>query len=219
MGDQEKFEKWVRFAFDRKVHPRHRAKYSDQSESGRGKDWYFQDKWNRQYDPKVLVRNVIRLFTDPNSLDRYSDDQINQGLYYLAFGADLPDVLIDKSVPLSLRVRCIESMGELYSGVFEKRKIEDSAFMWWDWFEGVPRDWVKKSLTVSGNVLLKATLDTLEKILKLKNYYCLHGALHGLGHQKTARSRGIIQRFLRRNRTIDPRLKEYARKCLTGKIV
>ncbi|HVZ79233.1 MAG TPA: hypothetical protein VHE12_00375 [bacterium] len=219
MVDPENFEKWVRFAFDRKVHPRHRSKYSDQPKKDRGKDWYFQDKWSRQYDPKVLVRNVIRLFSRPSNFDRFSDDQVNQGLYYLAFGANLPDVLTNKSVPLSLRVRCVESMGELYAGVFEKREIEDSAFMWWDWFEGVPRNWKRGPLTANGKALLKAMLDTLEGILKLKNHYCLRGALHGLGHQKTVRSRAIIQRFLRRNRDLDLHLKIYARECATRNIV
>ena len=207
------FKKWVQFSFNRPVAPHHKARYSEQPKRSKSKDWYFQDKWKHYCNPKVQIKNVTQLFNNPSIFDEFTDHQINQGLYYIAFGSDLPDHLADASIPLSLRKACIQSMESLYQNIFEKRDIQDAAYMWWDWFEGVPRNWTKDPLTKEGKELQKTMFNALSKTLQLKSERCQKGALHGLNHLKHPKTKAIIQSYLRRNKKLSPWLREYAKKC------
>lgn len=179
------------------------------------------DKWNNYCNPIKLVKNTTQLFDNLEILKKYSDDQINQGLYYLAFGThpNLTNLLSDTAIPFKLRKACILSMEKLYKNIFDKRNIPDSSSMWWDWFEGVPRNWEKKPLSNDGKKLMKTMLDALAKILELESQQCQEGALHGLGHLNQPRGKKLIGDFLKNNSHVESQIRIYALKCKKGGIL
>lgn len=219
------FKRWVRFVFDHPAAPQHQLKWWESKkpykEWPNKKEWYFLDRWDNYCNPRKLVLNVTWLFNNLKSLDKFSDDQINQGLYCLAFGThpSLINLLSDQSLSLKLRITCIKSMVNLYREVFSKRNIPDASSMWWDWFEGVPRNWEKKPLSSDGKKLMKTMLDALEEVLKMESTLCQNGALHGLGHLNHPKGKKVIKKYLNDNLQIDLLTRKYAIKCMSGKIL
>ena len=110
-------------------------------------------------------------------------------------------------------------MVNLYKTIFSKGDIPDSSFMWWDWFEGIPRSRVQKPLTSDGRRLMTAMLGSLEEILKLDSPHSQKGALHGLGHLNQPRGKKTIGTFLKNNPRIDERTENYAIKRKTGMLI
>jgi hypothetical protein len=110
-------------------------------------------------------------------------------------------------------------MANLYRDVFGKRNIPDASSMWWDWFEGVPRNWEKKPLTSDGKKLMETMLDALEEVLKMDSTFCQKGALHGLGHLNQPRGKKIIKKYLKNNPQMDDPTRKYAIKCMSGSVL
>jgi hypothetical protein len=70
------------------------------------------------------VSYLTRLFSDPEaSIENYSDEQLNQGLWYLASNAASNHMfaLLAEQVSINLRQKCIESIYSLFAELFTQR--------------------------------------------------------------------------------------------------
>jgi hypothetical protein len=106
----ESFDAWVRHLFD---HP------------AGGPQWFADPDapfWVGTAD--VTVSWVTRLFDDPLPvLAPYSDAQLGQGFCYLVStgASDCMFALLDASVPLDVRVRCLRATTTLFRRLFAAR--------------------------------------------------------------------------------------------------
>jgi hypothetical protein len=209
------FEDWVTFVFDHEVG---------------GPQWYFDPKAPFWIGPAVLtVSYITRLFEDPLPfLSGYSDEQLNQGFWYLVSNgaSDMMFALNDESVHLEQRIRCLKSFRLLFEHVFAAhcsphlshfdeagaRPLNSACYMWWDLFPLCP---APGSREVIGNT----ALEVMAEILALDSLACQESALHGLGHWRRAypnEVEQIIDRFLDANKTSRPELIAYAKSARTG---
>jgi hypothetical protein len=211
------FEEWVRFVFD------HAAE---------GPQWYFEPDapyWVGAAD--VTVDYIKRLFEKPfPALTPYSDEQLNQGFWYLVSNgcSDMMFALGEESVPLERRIHCLNSFLSVFTHVFavrcsphlshldEKgpRPLNSACYMWWDLFSlgGQPG-------TPSHNALGEAALRVMAETLTLDSLACQESALHGLGHWQRAYPQDItriIDRFLGLNKALRPELIRYAQSARCG---
>ena len=211
------FEEWIAFVFDRPV--------SDT-------EW----RWDASADwwegpPAIQAEYVARLFeTSQDSLARYSDAQVNRGLYYVASNgqSDYMFALVDEEVDWPLRRRAIRAMYDLYAGCSAPRcspglshrdepirsPLNAICYMWFDVIPifAQPEDSTRREI----DALL---LDVMERILTLDSEPCHEGALHGLGHwqcQYPQRVKAIIDVYLGRNRGIRKALRQYALSARSG---
>ena len=236
------YKKWVNFVFEHPVAIQHSLKWRNSKKHFKNipkeKEWYWLDSWDNYCNPKTLTRNATRLFNNTEILNKYSDDQILQGLYFLGFGTDpnLPDLLYDPTVPLKLRKKCIESMENLYKNIFQTRNLTEASYMWWDWFRPPPpithsKKWLieikkipglreklgvgisKKNRANNARKISESTFRTLAEILKINSENCQKGALHGLNHLKHPKTKNVIQKYLKTNPKPSKQMHEYAKKC------
>jgi hypothetical protein len=213
------FEEWVIFVFD---HPIDCSRL----------EWYWDidaDWWD---GPAALtVEYLTRAFENTVSVfEPYDDDQLNQGLWYLASNACSNHMfaLMDASVPWTERQRCIRSFQSLYADCFAKRctphlshldepgagPLNAICYMWWDVnpAAGKPDD-------PEGREMNQAILQVMHETLLLPSIACQESVLHGLGHWHLHHPRQvekIIQEFLMRNRDLPESLKKYALSALNG---
>jgi hypothetical protein len=209
------FEDWVKFIF---AH-----------EAG-GLQWYFAPNapyWNGP--PDLTITYITRLFEDPLPvLSGYSDEQLNQGFWYLVSNgaSDMMFALNDEAVPLEQRIRCLKSFRLLFEEVFAVRcsphlshfdepgahPLNSACYMWWDLFPLCPQP---GSREVIGNT----ALGVMAEILALDALACQESALHGLGHWQRAYPKEvqqIIDRFLGAGKNLPPALITYAQSARTG---
>jgi hypothetical protein len=137
------FREWVSYAFDHPVP-------EDTSDA-----WYWQadrDHWREAEDPATTVGYLTRLFEEaPRVLQRFTDAQIAQGLYFLINNSLSEHMypLMDPTVAWPARRRCIRSMYRVFERVFAPRcsprlshvltehdstinPLNNVCYMWWD---------------------------------------------------------------------------------------
>src|SRR5207249_6496983 len=101
------YEDWIRFVFDHPVP-------ADQSD----KEWYFEEDYAFICDPNAVLGYYIRLFRDPwPALKPYTDEQIEQGLWFIACN-HLLKLFYDEDIPPTMRAECIEAMSVLFRDFF-----------------------------------------------------------------------------------------------------
>lgn len=192
------FEEWVRCVFD---HPVDREA------------WYWADDDDAfEPNPVRLVAHSTRLFEQSAEvLARFTDEQVDQGFWFLVGAPPELDVLCANVVPLPDRLQCIRSMSALFERYFAvrctphlchllKRKDEpgvgplnSSCFMWWDLLWHPIELWrdpgfanqmpVEYQLQVANEEEIdEACIAVMESILELPSIACQESALHGLGH-------------------------------------
>ena len=143
--------------------------------------------------PETVVGHIAETFEHSGELlSRFSDEQLNQGFWYL-FWKGPPDFmgsLLDEEVPLACRRRALRSFAPLFDQVMVERcsshlshlekattPLNSACYMWFD--EVLDRFNPKR--------LLKAQLETdligtLRVILAVPHDACRESALHGIGH-------------------------------------
>lgn len=181
--------------------------------------------------PKICLDYLTKLFTAPEILDEYLDEQVRDGLYFLISNAcsshTIP--LCDQSCPMQQRIDCVHSMQTLFAEFLAKRcsehlshldqaganPINSVAYMWWDILPlcGRPDD-------RSFQKLDEAALDVMQQNLQLDSTPCRESALHGLGHwhlQYPGKVESIVDLFLKTTKkSISPELETYARAARQG---
>ena len=226
------FDEWLKWAFDHPVAAEVKDEWwwhlPDDCEGGRWLD----------RPPEQALTFVTTLFENPlASLSRYSDEQINQGINFIAYRACSKhfEGLMDRDIDLIIRADCVRSLENLSYQLLAPRCSDDlrdrtkplnhPCYMLWDW---VVRDAEILELnpdltyrTFRNPEIDKETLDTLVRILSMPSVACQRSALYGLGHlgRETKLGSDVIQQYLDRHLYLPNELREYAQIALAGKIV
>lgn len=213
------FEEWVKWVFD---HPVTKPEWywSDESEW-----WVWLDE-----HPEQVVDFMTLLFGNPRSyLRKYSDAQLNQGLWLLADPSCSNHMfaLLKESVSWEARRQCLRSFYTLFANLFAIRcpsyllhlaahKTEPPSplnlicYMWWDL---VPLHGVHKAIDQECMAVIRKIL------LTISNEACIESALHGLGHWHVYcpdEVEQIIEEFLCTQPNISPELFAYAQEAQKG---
>ena len=214
------FEDWVKQVFDHEV---------------RKPEWYWdKDAWSWKGPSDLTVEYLSRLFGRPLPiLANYSDEQLNQGFWYLTSGAcsNHRFAVTDETVPLDARVRCVRSIQRVFEQIFsglcsqhllhidEKgaAPLNPACFMWWDLspLQLEPDGAANESIS-------NAALEVMEATLKLDSVACQESALHGLGHWELfypTEVAEIIDQHLKDNPHLRTELKEYALNAREGHVL
>ncbi len=213
------FEQWVKGRFDTPEGP---------------EPWHSDYRNHPQEPPSaVSLEYLHRLFAECGELlKKYSDRQVNEGFWYLFSPGTSNETfsLIDVALPLSERLKAVESIYQLYKDCFFVRcsrklshlgKERDSSvnsicYMLWDVIS-IPAAGEK----TEHKEIDAACLAVMEKALKLDHDACRESALHGLGHAKLyypAEVERIIDAFLEDEKDIQPALRNYAKAARTGMV-
>jgi hypothetical protein len=210
------FDEWVDAVFN---HPVRRP------------EWFWDKDFHQLWDSLGLfdvltVTYMTRLFQAPDCLERYSLDQIAQGIWFL-IGDSSPgqsvNALLKSEVPLRQRIDCVDAMANFFR-VFVARAAPDAAdeqenpfhiacYMWWDIFPtyGNPN---------AGETQLHgACLNTMAAILSIPSGLCQLSALHGLNHWHlyyAAKVESLVDQFLEKTPGLTPRIVKYAALARSG---
>ena len=217
---QVDFAQWLDFLFD---HPVTEPAWHWSIEA---------DKWVGR--PAETVSHLTRTFRESGTaLQKYSDAQLNQGLWYLASNAcsDIAYSLVDEDVPERERLEAIASIPDLFEHCFARRCSDHLAhlderganplnticYMWWDVLpiQGKPEDLARKQTD-------SAILLVMERILRLESEACRESALHGLGEWHCyypLNVERIVDGFIWHNRKIRTPLRNYAYAARHGDVL
>jgi hypothetical protein len=220
------YRDWLDYVFDRPVEED--QWYWQEDEEGDPLDWW-------KPAPLVIANYMTQLFEHPEALvDRYSDEQINQGLWFIMGVSNFMyhQTALDDIVPFRVQERWIRSLLSLYSSLFAERCAEyfghcddgpelarplnSACYMLWDMgnlYEVATSIWYRHLVT--------PVFDVLEQVLSLDALACRESSLHALGHiqdHHPQRVAGIIDQFLRSAEPGDPRLCEYAEHARAGQV-
>ena len=214
-------EVWVAYLFD---HPEADC------------DWHFEDDAPfLELGAEREAELIARMFeTSGECLARFSDVQINNGLWYLlqSHTSGHMECLVDGEVPLSKRERVLRSFLPFFRDVVAPRceglldsagesragTLDTGAYMWWDLLGLMPGGDEDDDRRRLESVALKV----MESILALPYDSCRESALHGLGHWCEGypkRVSGIIDAFLEGAAGLRPELVDYARTARAGQVL
>ncbi len=219
--DDLTYEEWVIYVFDRPV-------------SWDYPEWYWDneaDWWYSTADPPRTLAYLTRLFEHiAEEAAPYSDDQMGQGLWYLASNACSEHMfaLLDETSPWEARQRGLRAIHTVFADLFAARcapilshfdepggtKLNSVCYMWWD---VVPLAYT--SSLPDGLRLNETILEVMRRTLALDHDACREGALHGLGHWHyiaPAVTEAIIDQFLADNPDLRPELRNYALAARSG---
>jgi hypothetical protein len=205
-----RFEEWVEAVFDHRVGE---------------PEWYWAADFDARWDSleltgPVTVAYLTRLYGHPSILERYSLEQVAQGIWFLV-GESSPaqpsHLLLETSIALGVRVACIESMQSFFrefvvtaapgAADTETNPFHIACYMWWDIFPtwggaaGVERE------------IDHACLATMSEVLQLPSELCQLSALHGLSHWYLTygeRVEHTVDGFLANSGHFTQRIREYA---------
>jgi hypothetical protein len=214
------FDHWVKHVFDHEV---------------RKPEWYW-DKDALYWDApsELTVEYLTQLFGRPlPTLANYSDEQLNQGFWYLLSPgcSNHMFAVTDEAVPLELRIKCVKSIQRIFEQMFsglcsehlshidEKgaAPLNSICYMWWDL---VPLQWEPGE--PSKESISKAALEVMEETLTFDSIACQESALHGLGHWELfypTEVAEIVDRYLEDNPNLRSELKDYAVKAREGHVL
>jgi hypothetical protein len=207
---QLSYEKWITFVFDHPL-PDHRL----------GKAWYWrEDTYFTSDDAATSVAYITRMCGDmPGLLNRFSLQQIDQGIWFTFSGYPCTPSIFNRAVPLPARIACIESMLTPYAKIVAGSTVEEmeNCFqMWWDLLAME----LHLASPPAESELQDAMLGTLVKILNLGDSRCEYYALHGLGHLKHPRGPEIIDDYVRKHQSeLDPQQMDWLRGCRDGTLM
>jgi|SRR5882672_5371160 len=195
--DNYPFDEWVRFVFDHPV-----------SEP----EWYWDDAWNWEGDPRVWLKNATALFSSPEFLVQdYSPEQLEQGFWFLLGPAGKLDRWVwAEEIDWSIRADCISAMVNVFEQLFVKNPLGETCYMWWDLL-GESRD--------EGDTPVRdAMLESLRRVLAIESLDCQVSALHGLGHLTHGGKKKVIEEFLNVRSNLDEKTEQYARAVIEGRV-
>ena len=159
----------------------------------------------------------------------YSDEQLNQGFWFLlGASSDAMRGLTDQAIAWDVRERCIRSFATLFRDLFMARctprlshllrtgdpaafelgPLNSACYMWWDF-----DCWCARPGHDAHRKLDSAFLEVMRQTLDLPHDACRESALHGLGHWHRAypaQTVEMIDLFLAKNRGIREELRRYA---------
>ena len=129
-------------------------------------------------------------------------DNLDCSVHGIIFNTDLPQVT---------RIRCIESMFDLFQKLFINEPLDTAVFMWWD---SLCYDWHSgnRNRDLGGDdlKLQDVFFVTLSRVLFIDSETCQKSALHGLGHLHHPDTKQLVDRYLQENPGLSEDLRTYA---------
>lgn len=188
--------------------------------------------WDDDIPPQHSTLLIAETFEHAGGLlSRFTDAQINQGLWYLISGgcSYYMHGITDPEVPMALRLRALRSFVPFFEQVMASRcsphlshldepganPLNSSCYMWWDIipFHGRPDEPERAEIDAEA-------LKIIERILAIPHDACRESSLHGIGHwipfYQNATS--IVDDFLTSTPDLRPELIAYAKQARTGYI-
>jgi hypothetical protein len=220
-SDDLAFEHWVEWVFDHPV---------------TDPEWYQGENANLwTASPVVTVDYITRLFeAAPACLQKFSDAQASQGLWFLASSIVFDGLsnVYSEGVLRSQRHRCVSSIYTLFEEYFAGRcsphlshineaganPLNVTCYMWWDFLAhhtDSPDGRVQSEMD-------SEILSVMANTLRLNHDACTESALHGLGHWHdycSAEVVAIIDDFLASHPKLRPELHDYALEARAGSIL
>jgi len=181
-------------------------------------NWYWEDEWEYKIsDNQIVFGYLSKLFFDSRILvERYRDEQLEQGFWFLLGPAGFSDVFWDQNIDRERRTAAIRSQAILFKELFAEHPLDTSVNMWWDLFEnGYYCD--HQPVDDDDAAIQEAILWTLGDILGMPEWHCVGSALHGLNHLHHPRVPEFIDYFLATKQGLDEEWIAYALLCREGK--
>lgn len=199
----------------------------------RAREWYWDDGFEERWDAlglygSVVVEYMTRLFLGPDRLERYSLEQIAQGIWFL-IGESSPGqsayTLLKSNAPLQQRIGCVDAMTNFFRvfvapaapGTADEANnpLHKACYMWWDIFPTRGDD------PSPGEANLHdACLNAMAAILRIPCELCQLSALHGLNHwhlHHAEKVESIVDAFLQNSSGLTSRMVEYAAIARSGR--
>ena len=216
-----RYQEWLTYVFDHPV---------------TDPQWYFEldspEFAGSESDFALLISQTF--LRSGEDLQRFSDAQVNQGIWFLASTAGSSFILSlrDGQVPLIEKVTGIKNIFCLYRDCFAARCSETLGYrdepgaldlnricyMFWDI---CPLTHLYLDDVANRPDLEDAVFSVLERTLQIEHRACREGALHGLGHMAYAypeRVRAVLEKFLAKA-AIDDALRGYAENARAGNVL
>lgn len=213
------FDSWIRFCFD------------PPAGDDPFNDWYWSiEQEPFRLTPTVAAAHILKLLEAPGALlEMHHDNQVASGLKYIfdtGCGGD-STMLGLGGVTQADRLEVAARIDRLYSELFVPRappvlghrseeggRLAGLAYMFWDTSTiGMP------AAPAEIQEFQDALLDALGRILALPHAGAQEGALHGLGHWRSAnptKAEAIIDRWLAEATPARPELVGYAQAARCG---
>jgi len=165
-------------------------------------------------------------------LSGFSDEQLRQGLWYLASGdcSNFMFALKEPTVPLDCRIRALRSFVPLFEQVMAVRcsphlshldeqpanRLNVVCYMWWDLLPICGASWEPDHVEFGTEVLR-----VLARLLSIPHDACRESALHGLGHWRLYQqsAEAIVDDWLARTPGLRPELVSYAECARIGDVL
>ncbi|WP_372369730.1 hypothetical protein [Candidatus Uabimicrobium sp. HlEnr_7] len=237
------FKEWVRYCFDRPVSQTddERWYFKEEDDWGDKKDYNSQSQYYDMssspedlayYEPDAeeIAKKLEMLFNNAELLLKYTHEQINQGLWFIAEGFDISYLkfALTQEVPVNMQIRWMKATKNLYRNLFsvvcshhynssdssDKNPVNDICFMFWNADDFLP-------LAISSQEVHEAALDVLMEIIQMDHPACIESGLHALGHWYLVcpeQVEAIIDGYLENPVFIDKTLKLYAKKVRNGDV-
>ena len=220
MNDVESLQAWITHVFDHPV---------------TDPEWYWSSEApaTAHEAPEEIPAHIAETFEHGSELlSRFSDEQLNQGFWYL-FGNSSPDfmlTLLDEKIPLPVRLRALRSFVPLFEQVMATRcsshlshqdepgasPLNIACYMWFDELldRFSPRQLERAKLD-------KELLFILRRLLAIPHDACLESALHGIGHwaRHYPQFGAAVDEFLYATAGLRPELIAYAERARAGNIL
>ena len=162
------YDEWVQFVFDHPV-------VDPLIETA----WHWKIEY--EIDPLKALTFCTRLFNESGSLLKSFDEaKLEQGFWFIPGPNGFMRFLFDASLPIGLRVECVNSIKNLYMKLFSFTSLGSACFMWWDSFITYGA-YDNKTISNDG-AIATATVQVLGQILKMPSKHCQDSALHGIQH-------------------------------------
>ncbi len=165
-------------------------------------------------------------------LARCTDEQLNQGFWYLVSGtcSEFMRALLEPAFPLAQQLRALRSFVPLFEQVMAARcsphlshldeqpanSLNSACYMWWDILpiHGQPEE--KDRAHFDAEVL-----GVLSRLLSIPHDACVESALHGIGEWQAyyPRVEFVVDEFLARSPGLRPELVSYAHRAKVGDVL
>jgi hypothetical protein len=156
------------------------------------------DGCEHEHDEAAFVRTLTELFEDFGRLAaQFSCEQVEQGLWFvLGQPFWLHDALLERTLPLESRERCVRAMVHPFRDYYLPREasfLGNVFFMWWDL--------ALSRIADQPSEIDEIAVDVIGQVLQLPAKGCQFAALHGLNHlHPNDPAAELVRRYLAEHR-------------------
>ena len=203
---QYSFEQFIDFLFSREI-------TNPDFDPNKPEVWYWHTEVT--FDPIKVSEFYLLLFRNPEFLsERFSKLQMDAALWSIQvdnLDCSVHGIIFNTDLPQVTRIRCIESMFDLFQKLFINEPLDTAVFMWWD---SLCYDWHSgnRNRDLGGDdlKLQDVFFVTLSRVLFIDSETCQKSALHGLGHLHHPDTKQLVDRYLQENPGLSEDLRTYA---------